>query len=473
MPKQDATSISQYYQSKSFWLETCGDSLIPRPSLEESTVVDVAIMGAGFTGLWTAYYLSLQNPSLEIAILEKEIAGFGASGRNGGWCLPGISVSPSVAMERFGKDAAKAMYDGINDSVTEVGSVIEKENLSVDWTNGGSLRLAIGEHNLPILEQSLEVYKKLGIENNYELLNQAETERRIRVHGVKGSILTKNSAVLNPGKLARQLARILETRGVKIYEKSAVIDVKPGSGEELPQLVTDKAHIKARIAIVLAGEAYMSQLKSYRRRTIPMYSQIILTEPLTDSQWKEIGWDNRESIGSTSLAVDYLQRTIDGRILFGGRGTPYPFGSKIKDANDRFEQNFQKIREKVIRWFPILEGITFTHAWGGPLGVTRDWTPNILFDKRTRVASAWGYAGQGVSTTNLAGRILTDLITEKQSDLVELPIVQYQSRNWEIEPFRWLGIRFVQSGIERIAEDSELRGIPPSGRTLIERIFRH
>ncbi|MGM8365209.1 NAD(P)/FAD-dependent oxidoreductase [Virgibacillus sp. W0181] len=464
----------QYYVDKSFWLETSGDDLSPRPMLEESKTVDIAIMGGGFTGLWTAYYLLLQNPSLNIAILEKDIIGFGASGRNGGWCYPQFPISPAVSIEKYGIEVAREIQIEMFNTVNEIGRVAKEEAIDIDYKNGGGLQLALGEEGFPTLESEMQVYKNLGLDSHFNILNEFDTNERVKVQGAKRSLLTKNAAVLNPGKLVRKLAKVLEKRGVKIYEQTEVVDFEKGSINNPSKLITKEGSIvSAKTASLLAGEAYMSQMAKFRRKVLPMYSLITLTEPLTPEQWSTIGWGGRELVGSTRYSFNYLQRTVDGRILFGGRGQPYRYGSRIKDSFDRHEQTNDNLKRLVTQWFPSITGIKFTHSWGGPVGIVRDFTPNLLFDKETRIASAWGFVGQGVSTTNLAGRLLTDLIMEKKSKLTELPIVQHKSRKWEMEPFRWIGARYVQVSLERIDKKAETTNIPPGGNTIAERLNRH
>jgi glycine/D-amino acid oxidase-like deaminating enzyme len=173
------------------------------------------------------------------------------------------------------------------------------------------------------------------------------------------------------------------------------------------------------------------------------------------------------------LTVDYLSRTVDGRILFGGRGAPYRFGSKITPELDRHEATHNMLRESFAEWFPSLRGIKFTHAWGGPLGVKRDWMPSATFDHATGVATAYGFAGQGVAASNLAGRMLADQITGEDSEISRLPMARHRSPDWEPEPLRWLGVRYVQRSMERLDERGRRTGRPPTGRTLGERLSRH
>lgn len=462
-----------YYKSRSFWLEDSQDSLVPRQALQGNKTVDIAIMGAGFSGLWTAYYLLETDPSLDIAIVEKEIAGFGASGRNGGWCTPTFPVSPDVAIERYGIQATHDLYQALFATISEFERVVQKEALTIDWAQDGSLVLALGKHGIPALEDTINLYKQIGLEHELTYLEESGTRERINVAGAVASVYTRRSAVLQPGKLTRQLARLLEGKGVTIYEQSEVVEIKPSDNTNKAALITQEGELQARHAILVTGEAYLSQMKAFKRQIIPMYSLINLTEPLSAEQWEAIGWRNRETVGSTRYSVNYLQRTADGRILFGGRGQPYRFGSRIDDSLDQHEPTNNRLRNMLVEWFPMLKDIKITHKWGGPVGITRDWTPNITFDKATRLGTIFGYGGQGVATANLAGRLMRDLILERTTELTELPIVQHHSRKWEPEPIRWLGARFVQKGLERVDRKAETTGIPPTGKTLAERLGKH
>jgi glycine/D-amino acid oxidase-like deaminating enzyme len=203
------------------------------------------------------------------------------------------------------------------------------------------------------------------------------------------------------------------------------------------------------------------------------YSLIVLTEPLSDQAWEALGWQRHECLSSHRYTVDYLSRTADGRILFGGRGAPYHYGSAITDAYDRHDATHAVLRDQLSDWFPQLSRIGFSHAWGGPVGMTRDWMPRIGHDPRSGIAGAWGYGGQGVAASNLAGRALADLITETPSSVSDLPLVGHQPRSWEPEPVRWLAVRYLQTTLARIDTRARRTGRPPSGRSLAERLIRH
>lgn len=457
------------YSTYSYWLETAGDDLTPRPPLDGSIDVDIGILGAGYSGLWTAYYLLRRNPSLRVAVVEAEIAGFGASGRNGGWCSSGFPVSLEMLQRRFGSDAAWVLQEVMWQTVDEIGSVCQDEEIDAQYLKGGMLRLARGQQELPAIRRAHAVYQSLGLGQRYTLLDAAQTNARLRVTGTAGSLFTQECATVHPGRLVRGLARAVERRGATIYEGTEVTGYETGTS---PRLKTNRGDVRAT-SIVLAGEAYLTRLRPLHRQLIPVYSLIVLTEPLDDAQWQQIGWAGHECVSSNRYTVDYLSRTADGRILFGSRGAPYHLGSRIEDRYDKHETTHTMIKELVAEWFPALRGIHFTHSWGGPVGMPRDWMPTIAHDPRAGLATARGYTGQGVATSNLAGRILADLLIGERSPLTDLPMVGHRSPNWEPEPLRWLATRYVQWAYGRIDKRAERTGRAPTGRTLAERLGQH
>jgi glycine/D-amino acid oxidase-like deaminating enzyme len=457
------------YRRYSFWLETAGEDLIPRPALEGAARADVAILGAGFTGLWTSYYLLKNDPSLRVVVLEGEVAGFGASGRAGGWCGSGFPVTPKELVRRFGREAARALTLEMQNTVYEVGRVAEAEGIDAQYSRGGMLRVARGPSQLAAVRASHEAYGILGLGEDYRVLDAEETDRRVSITGVRGALYSPHYATVHPGRLVRGLARAVERLGATIYERSPVVGFETGQS---PRLATARGEVRAG-TVVLAGEAYLARFRELRRQVLPVYSLIVLTEPLSESQWEEIGWEGGECVASNRYTVDYLSRTADGRILFGGRGAPYRYGSRIKDGYDRHASTHEMLRRAARSWFPALGGAWFTHAWGGPLAVPRDWMPTISYDIKGGVATACGYTGQGVTISNLSGRTLADLILGRDTAITHLPTANHRSRSWEPEPLRWLGVRYVQRGLKRVDDRAERTGEPPTGRSLAERLGAH
>jgi glycine/D-amino acid oxidase-like deaminating enzyme len=461
--------MAKVYSNVSYWMESCGDDLSPRPALSGSIDADIAILGAGYSGLWTAFYLLKQQPGLKIAIIEREIAGFGASGRNGGWCTCGFPTSPGTIARAYGRESGVAVQQAMFDSVDEVGRVADVEGLDIDWAKGGELLIARGPEQQPTIESVKEELDGLGFSNRATLLDKSATDARVRIAGTVGSLLLPDTATIHPGKLVRGLARVVERLGATIYEQTAVTNYTTGTR---PALKTDGGDVRAK-TIVLCREAYLSQLPRLHRQVLPVYSLITLTEPLSEADWEEIGWANRETIASCRHTVDYLSKTADGRILFGGRGAPYHFGSSIKDEYDRHAATHQMLMKNVRDWFPRLKNVKFTHTWGGPLGWSRDYMPTISFSPRENLATARGYTGNGVATANLAGRILASLIVGKESSLTRLPCVNHHSPDWEPEPFRFAGVRFVQWSFMRLDKKAAMSGRAASGKSLAERLTAH
>jgi len=462
--------MTRPYEDLSFWLEDAGESLAPRPALAGSCEVDVAILGAGFTGLWTAYYLLRANPSLRVTVVEREIAGYGASGRNGGWCSPRFPLSAGAMTRRYGPNAARAVLLALQSAVDEIHEVCERETIDACFRACGTLTVARGAHQVPALKSSLAAYERLGLADHYSFLSPNEVAERVHVTDVHGGLYTPDGASLHPGRLVRGLARAVEAHGGALFEQTKVMEFHGGTR---PRLLTDAGEIVATKGIVLAGEAYLTRLPKLHRALLPVYSLICLTEPLTAAQWQQIGWEHGENLSSTRSTVVYLTRTPDGRILFGSRGAPYAYGSRISDEQDRHAETIALIQNSLLEWFPSLSGIRFTHAWGGPVGMPMDWTPAVRFDRDSRIGFAGGYTGQGVSTSNLAGQMLAGMITGQSTGFEGLPFAQRRSRGWIPEPLRWLVVRYMQGAFQRIDEAAEVRKSRPVDASIAEFLGRH
>ncbi|CAN5559795.1 FAD-dependent oxidoreductase [soil metagenome] len=457
------------YRSYSFWLEQSGDGLTPRAPLDGSITVDVAILGGGFTGLWTAYHLLQRDPSLNVAVLEAEIAGFGASGRNGGWCFSGFPLSPSELTGRYGRDTARAISLAMYDSVDDVGAVCEREGIDAHYEKGGELEIARAVHELEHLEEMYEEFRSIGLEDHYEMYDAGQTVERVQVAGAVGSFWNREGAAVQPARLARGLARAVERHGGTIYEQTRVLDFTPGP--PAPVFHTDRGNVTAKV-IVLAGEAYLAEQPKMRRRILPITSHIVITEPLSDEVWGQIGWERREVVGGFGPESGYLNHTADGRIAFGPYHSHYPFRSKITDDINLQPEIFEHGRKSALSWFPMLEGVEFTHSWGGVLGMPRDHMPTMAYNRPTGVAFAFGYTGDGVATANLSGRTLADLITETPTALTELPMTRHRPRKWEPEPLRWIGSQLVMWSRYRNERKAAETGKNPDGPTLAERLWR-
>jgi glycine/D-amino acid oxidase-like deaminating enzyme len=424
----------QTYRPVSFWLDTVPESLAPSEVLPGDLAVDVAIAGAGLTGLWTAYYLATAQPDLRIAVCEAEIAGFGASGRNGGWCSALFPASLGKLTRMAGRDAAVAMYRAMQATVDEVGRVAAAENIDCHWAKGGTVALARSAVQLERAKAEVAEVRGYGFgEEDLTLLTETEARARVAASGVLGGTYTPHCAAIHPARLVRGLARVVRERGVKLYERTPVTQIAPG------KLVTTRGMVTADY-VIRATEGYTPALPGLHRAVVPVYSLMIATEPLPPPVWETLGLDGRPTFTDGRHLLIYGQRTADGRLAFGGRGAPYHLGSAVRPSFDRVPAVFGALRRTLGELFPALGEVKITHTWGGPLGIARDWCASAGLDRATGLGWAGGYVGDGLATTNLAGRTLADLVLGTGSELTRLPWVNHRSRPWETEPLRWLGI---------------------------------
>ena len=478
----------------SFWLESLGAPVEPRATLEGVVDADVCIVGAGYTGLWTAWALLRSEPALRVVVVEARHAGFGASGRNGGWLsglMPGSRASLAATAGRGG---VVALQRALIDSVGSVRSTLAAEAIDCDLHVGGTLAVAVTESQLARLRAGLAEDRRWGLgEEDVRMLGPAETAARVRVAGARGSVFSPHCARIQPAKLVQGLAATVERLGGTIYEGTPVQCAEPGwvgSGR------AGRAVCGVRAPwVVVATEGYTASLPGRRRRLLPMNSSMIVTAPLPAPAWEVVGWEGAETLSDAAHVYAYLQRTADGRIAIGGRGVPYRYGSAAgREAAGRVTSGRETAGrvaaaggsaaggsagtpaatvaalEATLRgMFPDVPAslLRAERAWSGVLGVARDWNPSIVVSRSGSgsggVAAAGGYVGDGVTASHLAGRTLADLVLGRDTELTRLPWVGHRARAWEPEPLRWLGVRAVY-GMYRAADRSEARD-PARART--------
>ncbi len=410
------------------WIDQLGP-IEKRPALDSNVEVDVAIVGGGFSGLWTAYYLARLDPTIRIAVIEKHYCGYGASGRNGGWAEGGLAVGPEKYAKWSSMDAAMRLVHAMHDAVDEIGRVANAEGISCGYAKGGWIRVA---RNAPQEQRMRD--EMTDPEGNERLLEAVEVLDYLNATDVRAGIFSPDCAALDPARLVRGLADAVERSGVRIFEDTSVASIDPGV------IRTNRGTVRADV-VVRATEAYTRDLIGERRALLPVYSLMVATEPLPQSIFNQIGLSGRPTFSDDRFMVIYGQRTEDDRLAFGGRGVPYLFGSAISPGAETHDASHALIRSTLIDMFPMLADVEFTHRWGGVLGIPRDWVPGLRFDRSTGVGVLGGYVGEGVAAANLAGRTMAELIAGENTDRVDLPWVGHTSRRWEPEPFRWLGVR--------------------------------
>lgn len=410
------------------WLDLLGP-IAKRPALAGDTETDIAIVGGGFSGLWTAYYLIRADPTLRIMVIEKDFCGFGASGRNGGWAEGGLAAGPGTYAKWSSMDAAMRLVHAMHETVDEIGRVAAVENIACGYAKGGWIRVARNG------AQASRMRAEMAEPNAHGSLLTAEQAREyFNATDVLCGIYSSDCAAIDPARLVRGLADVVSAAGVQIVEGTAVSAIEQGS------VKTTQGTVRADV-IVRATEAYTRDLEGERRTLLPVYSLMVATEPLPDSMFDEIGLSDRPTFSDDRFMVIYGQRTEDNRLAFGGRGVPYLFGSKISPGAETHEESHALIRETLIELLPVLKDVEFTHRWGGVLGIGRDWVPGLRFDPATGIGVLGAYVGEGVAAANLAGRTMADLIRGDKTDRTTLPWVGHEARRWEPEPLRWLGVR--------------------------------
>lgn len=395
-------------RSLSLWQATA-PAAVRRSSLPGDLICDVAVVGGGYTGLWAAYYLLEADPTLRIVVLEAEEVGFGASGRNGGWCSA-----------LFPHATTAEQTDAMVATIDEVERVLKAEEIDAHFHRGGTIAVARSRPQLARAAASGD-----------ELLDEAEARKRLNATRTVGGSYTPHCARVHPLRLARGLADAVERRGGVIHERTRVTRIDERVAHTL------RGEVRADV-VVRATEGYTAALTGLERELIPVYSLVVATEPLPESVWDDIGLADRETFTDHRHLIVYGQRTADDRLVFGGRGAPYHWASSTRPSNDVSPRMFRKLRATLVEMLPAVGSARFTHAWGGALGISRDWHPSVGLHRG--LAWAGGYVGDGVSTTNLAGRTLRDLVLGHDTELVRLPWVGHNSPRWEPEPVRWLEV---------------------------------
>lgn len=415
-------------------------------SCQLDSTYDLAIIGGGFSGLWSAYHLKKIDPNLRIAIFEAAKLGFGASGRNGGWASSEYPVSQSTLTRRIGEGAARKLFQALHEAIDEIGT-FATSNPEVGFVKSGSLYFA---RNRAQLTRLVARYPKERI------LRAEEVRELLDISGAIGGVFDPECATIHPFKLIEALVLHLLKQGVAIFENSWATPVEGG--------VLVNSDFVAAKGVISATEVYGRP----RREFIPLYSLMVATEPLSDSIWKELGNSKRFTFAEASHMINYAQRTMDNRIAIGGRGATYPWGSKLKSSKESTNQVHERIRSLLKEWFPILLDIEFTHEWGGAVAITRDWEPYVQWNKENGLGRIGGYAGDGVTMSYLAAKILAAEILEINCEIRSLHFVNRPIRKWEPEPFRYLGVNTLVKLSGLADREERLTGRPSLLNQVIE-----
>jgi len=418
------------HRDKSFWLATYG-AYTPNPPVEGDLAVDVAIVGGGFTGLSTAYNLRKDDPGMTVAVLESEIIGYGASGRNGGFSMTLFGMEPTITKLLFGQQRTIEAHRYMERAVDYVDALVKEHSIESDYWFPGFLRTATTPRFAKRIQHDLKILTDMGI-TGIEWIDAQQLRAEVDSPLFLGAWWEPRCGLLNPAKQVRELKRIAHAVGAHVYERTPVTEIQRGARLLLK---TPNGTVSAD-KILLATNAYSHLIPELASKQTPVFTHMVVTAPLTPEQLGRIGWKNRQGIEDARNLVHYFRLTADNRLAMGGSDVTLAYGPNMgHDANYRI---FADLERDVLRLFPSLAGVPFTHRWGGPVSVPTQMVPAMGYLGDPRVLYSLGCIGHGVSLTHLNGCTLADMICERKTDLTDVWFVNRRILAWPPEPLRFL-----------------------------------
>ena len=457
--RQERRERTRWDPSLSLWTDRGRRLTFPAPNTDLD--VDVVVVGAGFTGLWSAAMIAEQSPGTSVAVLEAAQPGFGASGRNGGWCSALLPATDRRIAATFGADAVHALRSAAVDAVDDIGRYASDHGIECGWAKGGSLTIATNAAQLERIRNAAATDSRL------QFLATEELRTKVVVDGARGAVHDPECAAIDPVALIQGLVDRCISLGVRIFGATRVVAIRPD--HVIAEGAAGLVYATTR-QVIVATEAYLSRMRHQRRRIAPLYSFVVATDPLPASAWDSIGWAARETVAEAGHMVSYAQRTADGRIVFGGRGAPYPFRSDIHAHRDSDEKVFASIVARLNRMFPATRDVRISHRWGGPLGVPRDRLPGVWVDPRTNAIHAGGYTGDGVALSHLLARIVAGKVCGTSDPAGMLPLNGHMPPKWEPEPLRWAGLNFGLFAASRADSLEEKGSVPRAWQRVLDRL---
>lgn len=450
-----ATGLAESHPSP--WLD---DAPPPRPPVAGAIDADVAIVGAGFTGLWTALSLVEHDPALRVAVIEASIVGHGASGRNGGFVDPSLTHGPANGHAHFGDEMQELTRLGV-DNYRGLVADVARYGIACDLDEVGVLHVATALWQLHDLAADVDLFTAAG--EPTELLDADATRAELDSPTYLAALhRPQGGALVNPGALARGLADAAEARGVSIHEHSPVVSLRrDGDGVRLQ---VPGGSVSAGRA-VLATNAYSHQLaRRTGRHFVPVYDYVLMTAPLTGEQLARVGWQRRQGVADSANQFHYYRLTADNRILWGGYDAIYRFGSRVGPRYDVYRPTHERLETHFRATFPQLDDVAFERRWGGPIATTTHFSVTFGELHGGRVVYALGYTGLGVAATRFAAQVLRDRMFDPGSALLKLRLTSTHPFPFPPEPLRWLGVNLTRRAIARADSRDGRRG--PWLRTL-------
>lgn len=454
---------------RSWWFEEAAAdpafAFEPRPRLVGDAEADVVVLGGGYTGMWTAWFLTERAPGIDIVLLEQDVCGGGPSGRNGGFCY-GMWEDLEILVRRFGDDAALRLADVAQRSVGEIGTWLDAHDVDAWFTRAGHLSVATSPAQDGAWRSLLEEAHRLGVaDGRFVELTPTEVRARCAAPGFRGGLLQPDNATLQPARLALGLRRELLRRGVRIHESTAVRRLatrpSPSAGGAIV-VETSGGRVRARHAVLGLG-AWTSALPAFRRAVVPRGTYIVVTAPAPE-RLEEIGWTGGEGIGDWRTALRYLRTTPNGRIAFGAGAATAGIGTGLGPRLRYDARSISRLVRDVRRFFPSFADVPIEAGWGGPMDVTGMHLPFFGTLPGGAVHYGAGYTGGGVGPCHLGGRILAALALGGEDDVTTLPLVGLDPMRFPPEPFRSVGAAMIQGSIVR-KDEAEDRGRRPDPLT--------
>jgi glycine/D-amino acid oxidase-like deaminating enzyme len=415
-----------------YWRET--EHVDPGPPLEGDRRADVAIVGGGYTGLWTAYFLKEADPSLDIHIVEADYAGAGASGHADGFVTPTIGHSLHSVVHRFGAERSKDAYAAVGRSIMDLRRFCRKQGVDAELEPGGFYLVATNDGQRRRLEGDVELAARMGV--RYDVLEGDEAQERIGSSSLTAA-LKSPGALVNPHRLARGLTRVVRGMGVTVHERTRALTVERiGDGHVV---TTPLGRLRAP-RLVLATNAYSAQWRPHRHRFRPVWSYAMVTEPLTDAQLAQVHWPDREGFVEARNFILFARLTAGNRLLIGGGRAHYHYGGDLDESHMRADDVFAELRAALVRYFPAWRDVGVSHAYGGAIAMTRDLVPHVGRG-RDGAFYAYGFCGNGIAMCHTVGRSLRDLVLERDTEYTNLLFVNGSEPAFPPDPFSYLGAR--------------------------------
>ncbi|TRW80982.1 FAD-dependent oxidoreductase [Mycolicibacterium sp. 018/SC-01/001] len=427
-----------------FWLEDAGQHTT-RPALTASTTADLTIIGGGYLGLWTAVHAKRRNPAQRVVLLESHTLGWAASGRNGGFCEASITHGDENGQSRW-PDEFDALHQLGRDNLDEFETDVTSLGLDCHWERTGQLAVAVEHHQVPWLQHAAHPLDQTEV--------RAEINSPLFLAGARDDT---DCALIHPARLVFELARTAEELGVEIFENSAATALRSTKSGAV-SVHTDRATVTTQ-QVALATNVFRSLLRRNRLMTVPVYDYVLMTEPLSQQQMDSIGWCGRQGLTDLANQFHYSRLTHDNRILYGGYDAVFHRGGQLSVAYEDRSKSYRRLASHFLATFPQLEGITFTHRWGGAVDTCTQFAAFYGLARGGKVAYAAGFTGLGVGATRFAANVMLDQLTGHTTARTSLAMTTQRPLPFPPEPLASIGINLTRWSLDRADHNQGRRNL--------------